>query len=256
MKSLLIFLFFFLSTFAVQATPHSNGLSLSQGISTPNRNHTTLYSKGFTKENPVGASYQNQFKATGSMDGSDSSGLGAEAGIGNGQYGMALGYYSNDCTGCESRLSGAVSAIWSDVGVGLGLQESSYTFGLLLNAQGQHRWGLVIETNNEHQGLERQSFGLGYSYVLPQFSFTLDASKQSFNSSTSYDDPVMITPGIAVRVEIVTVSIGYDLYIDDSRNLYENNVWFGIGINPTSHWQVSFYSEYVNRWMIQASYFF
>ncbi len=250
---LTVLLYFFCNSLAL-AQNHPNSLAVSQGISSPNRTTSTLYSKGFTRDNPMAVSYQTGYRLTGSLDGGDGTGLGIEGGLGDGQYGLAIGHYSNDCEGCDGNLRGSISAIWGRLGVGLGVIEDHYSLGFLLNPNGIHRLGLVAEfENNQNQ---RSGFGLGYSFMLPRFTFALDLSKQTFENDIGYEDPLLVTPGLAVRIDVISVSLSYDIYIDDPLDIYRNQVWFGIGVNPTKNWELAFYSEYINSWNLQASYFF
>ncbi len=252
-----LFLIFFSLFYSVVAFSqnHPNSLAISQGISSPSRNHTALYSNGFILENPVAASYQNGYRFTGSLDGSESSSVGVEGGLGDNQYGLALGYYSNDCDGCDANLRGSISAIWGKLGIGLGVQEDLYTLGILINPNGIHRFGIMTELV-ERNSLRSSGYGLGYSFVLPRFTFSLDMSKQNYENSNSYDNPIVMTPGLAVRIDIIAVSLSYDIFIDDPLEVYENQVWFGLGVNPYKNWELAFYSDYIDRWTLQASYFF
>ena len=94
--------------------------------------HTTIFSKGFTLENPVAASYQSGYHLTGAVDGSETTSGGMEFGVGDTQYGLALGAYSNDCEGppeCDPYIRGTLSAIWGGFGIGFGVNEEQQTFG-------------------------------------------------------------------------------------------------------------------------------
>jgi hypothetical protein len=207
----------------------TNQLAISQGISSPAVTHTTLFSNGFTKENPVALSYQSNYRLTAAIDGSDSTSFGVDMGVGDSTCGMALGVYSNGCDGCSAYVRGGLSAIWGSLGIGIGIQEDLYTFGMILNAHGIHRIGIILEFNE---------------------NFAVDAN------STISDDAILLTPGVAIRVDIFSASLSYNVYMSDNNNQYNNNLWVGINGQITSQIQLGFYGEYTDRWMIMGSYYF
>lgn len=73
----------------------TNKLAMSQGVSAPSFTNTTLFSNGFTFQNPVAASYQPGYRMTLAVDGSDTTSGGLDLGLGDSQYGLAIGTYSN-----------------------------------------------------------------------------------------------------------------------------------------------------------------
>ncbi len=240
-----------------QTSANLNQVAVSQGISSPAITNTALFSKGFTKENPVAASYQNGYRATGVADGSDTTSFGVDLGVGDTTYGMAIGAYSNSCDGCEAFVRGALSAIWGGFGFGFGVQEDLYTVGMLFNPNGMHRVGVVAEFEDPN-GINnnRNAFGVGYSFVLPQFTFSLDMSKQSLENDLLSDSAVMLTPGVAVRVDVFTVSLSYDVFLSNADRTYNEQLWVGVSARPFSNWEFTFYGEYVDRWTLMTTYFF
>ena len=236
---------------------HSNDLAISQGISSPSYTTLSLYSNGFIFENPVAASYQNSYKATLSIDGSTSTSGGLDFGVGDTQYGLGLGIYSNGCDGCDAYIRGTLSAIWGGFGLGFGVQEDLYTMGLLFNPNGLHRVGIVSELEDP-TGIDnkRGAVGLGYSYVLPSFTFSLDASKRFLEDTALDDNAVMLTPGMAVRVDIFSFSLSYDIFLNDPANNFSDQLWVGVGMRPFKDWHFIFYGEYVDRWSLVGTYTF
>ena len=238
----------------------TNRLAHGQGISAPSINSITLFSNGFTLVNPVGASYEAGYRSGISIDGADSTSFGIDAGLGDGQYGMALGAYSNSCDegeACDAFIRGAVSAIWGGFGLGFGVQEDRYTIGMMLNPNALHRFGFVVEVAEPNgPNNNRLSFGLGYSYVISQFSFSLDLSKRNMENSAVSDTALMLTPGVAVRIENFSVSLSYDQFLNDDNRSFSNEVWVGIGFRPIEELQITFYGEYVDRWTLQLIYYF
>ena len=255
--SVLFVLFFSGLCLAQQNKSQTNQLAVSQGISSPTTTHLNLFSNGFTYDNPVAASYQQGYHVTGSLDGADSTSFGLDMGIGDGQYGFAAGVYSNGCEGCESFVRGTLGAIWGGFGIGFGVQDGYYSMGMLFNPHGLHRVGFIGEFEDP-DGLNnnRSSFGLGYSYILPQFTFSMDLSKQVLENDLIEDSALLWTPGIAVRVDIFSVSLSYDVFLNDIGNRFSDQVWFGIGVKPFSNFEFKFYGEYIDRWNIQATWFF
>ena len=102
-----------------QSSASTNQLALSQGIASPAVPTVNLFSNGFTMANPVALSYQSGYRGTLAIDGSDSTSFGADVGVGDGQYGLALSAYSNGCDGCEAFVRGGLSAIWDPFAFGV-----------------------------------------------------------------------------------------------------------------------------------------
>jgi len=250
-------LFFSLPLLGQQGSANLNQVAVGQGISSPAITNTTLFSKGFTLENPVAASYQSGYRASATLDGSDTTSFGLDFGVGDTTYGFAIGAYSNSCDGCDAYVRGTLSAIWGSFGLGFGVQEDLYTIGMLFNPNGLHRVGFVAEIDQPN-GInnDRSAIGLGYSYVLPQFTFSLDLSKQSLENNTLSDDAMMMTPGIVVRVDMFSIALNYDFYFSDTGNNYADQVWVGVSAKYFSNWEFTFYGEYVDRWTLMATYTF
>lgn len=263
MGRLLFFLYFLVFStlsWAQQSSTRKNQLAISQGISSPAMSHTTLFSNGFTLENPVAVAYQSGYHFTGTFDGAETTSGGVEFGVGDTQYGLALGAYSNACeenVECDPFIRGSLSAIWGGFGVGFGVQEDLYTVGFLINANGMHRVGIVAEfEDRDGFNNRRDSVGIGYSFVMEQFTFSTDISKRDAEDPLLADDALLVTPGIAIRIDAFSVSVSYDIFMNDDRNNFSDQVWFGIGIQAFSNWEFSFYGEYNDRWTLGATYFF
>ena len=121
---LLVLIFFLPSlVMAQQTSANLNQVAVGQGISSPAITNTALFSKGFTLENPVAASYQGGYRGTLALDGSDTTSFGLDFGVGDTTYGFTLGAYSNGCDGCDAFIRGNMSAIWGGFGIGFGIQE-------------------------------------------------------------------------------------------------------------------------------------
>ncbi|MCB0377320.1 MAG: hypothetical protein KDD33_02415 [Bdellovibrionales bacterium] len=235
----------------------TNDLAISQGISSPSYTNVTTVSNGFTFDNPVGASYQKNYRATAFIDGSTSTSLGIDGGVGDSQYGLGLAYYSNSCDGCDGYIRGTMSAIWGGFGMGFGVREDVYTMGMMFNPNGLHRVGLVIEYEDPAgRGNNRTGWGLGYSYVTSSFTFSMDMSNQALEDNSLDDGSVLITPAVGVRVDIFAATLSYNFYFSDSTHQFSDGVWVGLSAKPFSKWQFTFYGEFIDRWTLMASYYF
>lgn len=259
----LIFLVVFSFLFVPQAfsANKTNLLGVGQGISSPTQTSTVNFTNGFTSENPVGVIYQDKVRATAQGDtGDDASGdaLGGEVGIGNGQFGFAVGYYSRDCNNCDANISGALGVSFSGVGVGIRVAEDIMSAGVLINTNGKHRFGLMADLNNpDGDNNNVTSFGAGYSYVEQQITFSLDASKMDMENAGVNDDAILVTPGVSLRFNMVAISLSYDLYVNKGTgSTYDNDLWLGVGFGKADDWHVAIYSDYVNEWSAAVSFFF
>ena len=231
-------------------------LAIAQGISSPSMTNLTLVSNGFTAENPVGASYQGGYRGTLEIDGNDPTNFGLEAGLGDAQYGLALSYYSNGCDNCDSLVRGSLSAIWDWFGLGFGVAENLFSIGILLYPQEVHRFGFIVHYDDPNGPSNKFiGTGFGYSYVIPSFTFSIDLSHRGAETGAIGDGAMMISPGVAVRINEVSVSISHDFFFSDNGN-YSDKFWFGIGYGDEKDWHVALYGEYTNQWSLVGSYFF
>ena len=241
----------------VLAKGSTQSLAISQGVSSPTTTSTINFSNGFTSENPVGVAYQTNFRLTAqaaSGNGSDS--FGAELGIGTGKYGFALGYYDNNCTDCS--VSGALAGVFGGVGVGLRFEEDISTVGLIFGANDTNRIGLVVgifdPTGNDNN---ITSLGLGYSYVGGEVTFSIDASKRIFEDKAITDDTSLVTPGVAVAINRISISLSYDILVNEpAGTTTTNDLWVGVGVDGGSDWNMAFYSDYVSDFAFAGSLYF
>lgn len=173
-----------LTTIALQQafaaeSKNTNLLAVGQGISSPTSTSTINYSSGYTNENSIGTIYQNGFRVGGQHDSNDDSKVkayGAEAGYGQGQWGIAIGHRKPDCDGCKGTTAAGVGVNISGVGVGFRFAEDLSAAALLFNPHGDHRVGVMAELNTAAgSGSNVTAYGLGYSYVASQLTFSIDA---------------------------------------------------------------------------------
>jgi hypothetical protein len=265
-----IFLNFLAFNFAKADNSTANLLAIGQGVSSPTSTSTINYTSGYTSENPLGVIYQNGIRLTGEYDQNGTKGYGGELGYGKGTWGVAAGYYKHDCTNCQGRGAGAIGITVGDFGLGIRFAENLYAVGLLFNPQGTHRFGIVGELNNSGgTGNTVNAFGVGYSYVAGQISFTVDASKRQFENTTSpSNNYYIVSPGLQLRADILQVSINDHIFIDGNspttsasgttttQSNPEHDFWFGVGIGTGKDWHVAVYGDYVNEIAGAVSFYF
>ncbi len=246
-----------------ESSNNSQLLGIAQGISSPSSTSSINYSNGFTFENPVGIIYQKEIWVSALYDTGESStssnttGYGAELGIGNGTYGVGVGYYKS-CDACTESVTGALGIELGDFGIGFRFRNRVYSVGFLLSPNGTHRIGLLAEFQDpEGENNNLSALGVGYSLVSSQFTLSLDASKLDFENSALSDDVILVTPGIALRFDFLAVTVSYDLYVNDEANANRNDdLWWGIGIGRGESWHVAVYNDYVNKWSVVGTLFF
>lgn len=248
-------------------TNDTNLLAIGQGISSPSSTSTVNYSSGYTSESPVGTIYQNGVRLSGQYDTNTNNdkgkntAYGAELGYGQGQWGIAGGYRKADCAKCDGDFRAALGITVADIGVGFRFAEDLYAASLLFNPQGNHRFGLMYEANSTGvKGSDIASYGAGYSYVASQVTFTVDASKRSFQNSSVKDDRIQLTPGLMLRADMFQISVNDRIVLNTDKNNPaqkedDHNIWFGIGIGKDK-WHVALYSKYVNDLAFSGSIFF
>ncbi|MBC7754045.1 MAG: hypothetical protein H7Z71_07390 [Moraxellaceae bacterium] len=277
-----MFLFIPLSTFASAGSSHgqTNLIAIGQGISSPTLTSTVNFSTGYTHESPVGVVYQNSWRLSAEYDqdnNADSNnnngktGYGAELGYGTGAAGIAAGYYTRNCTGCEGRWAGSAAAVVADIGVGLRYQKDSYTAAALFNPNGTHRVGLIAEfssdddndetNNNNGIGHSVKTYGLGYSYVGSQWTFTVDASQRNYENPTKYSIRLLLSPGLMVRADFLQLSLTDEITLNNRETSTSNvddthhELWFGVGVGDKA-WHFAGYAKYVNDMALVGSLFF
>jgi hypothetical protein len=113
-------------------------------------------------------------------------------------------------------------------------------------------------------GNKLNAFGAGYSYVASQVTFTIDASKRTYENSLVRDDTVLVTPGLMLRADILQVSVNDKITVNNTSNNTaprtttndpQHDFWFGIGIGGKT-WHIAGYGDYVNEIAFAGSLFF
>ena len=258
--SFLLITFFTWSLFAAQR----NLMAVGQGISSPSITSNLIISNGFTSENPTGIAYQNAFRFTGEFDTGDNNstndGMGVEVGIGNGEIGMALGFYQiDDCDTCDEQVYGGFGILLGDfIGFGASGQEELYNAGVIFNPKGSFRFGIMASHFNlEGDDNNFTSFGAGFSYFANSWNFTLDASKRDFENDSDSGDIIKITPGLKMNVDFIHFSVNIDNYINEPEGTAEidDDLWFGIGFGHGEPFNLNIYHDFYNEWAIVGSLF-
>lgn len=239
----------------------ANRLSVSQGISSPAITSPVNYSNGFTTDNPAVASQLSGPQVSVEYDkgddsaGNDVSGVGAELGIGNGQVGAMLGYYDRDCTNCKGRWGGILGIDAGSFSFGVGYrEEKNYSLGALIGGSGSHRIGLMADFVDVDSGQDITSYGVGYSYLGGSWVFAVDASKRDQKNAPN-NDVILVTPGLMIQADWVAVSVSYDIYTNDKNDVYEDQVWFGVGLGGDKA-HLAIYHDYVNDWALVGTFWF
>lgn len=258
------------AVYAASAANTANLIAIGQGISSPTLTSTVNFSSGYTHESPVGTVYQNSVRVTAEYDtdndqdrsGTGRVGYGAELGYGTGSAGMAALYYTRDCDSCLGRFAGSAGVLVGDIGVGLRYEKDLYTTGLLFNANGKHRIGVIAEFNNANgDGNNLKSYGAGYSYVDSQWTFTVDASKRDYEDPSAYGNRILLTPGVMVRADFLQISLNDKITLNNRENSSstaddtDHDIWFGIGLGGQT-WHLAGYGNYVNDVALALSLFF
>lgn len=197
--------------------------------------------------------------STTSSNGNNSTAMGFELGLGNKNFGVDVGYFKNNCDGCDGRFAAAAGYNSGSIAMGIGYREkSTYSLGILLNPEGQHRFGVTADlVDNTAPATDVKHFGLGYSYVGESVGFALDASKQVNSPELPSDKIIVVSPGVMLKADKFALSVSYDNYINDDTKLYESKAWVGFGFGGAStdmHFAV--YKDYGADWTVVWSFFF
>lgn len=264
MKNLILVSFLFLITHTSWARSGSEmpTLAVSQGISSPAITSPVNYSKGFTHVNSAVAASLTTGQIsleydTGDDDsGKKNSGFGAELGYGNGTAGAMAGYYDRDCNNCDGKFGGLLGIAASSFSFGVGYREDdNYSAGLLINQNGNNRFGITAEfKDGKDTEKDLKSYGVGYSYNANTWIFALDASKQDQEDNIN-NDIIQVTPGLLVNIDWLSVSVSYDMYLNDKNDIKDDKAWFGAGFR-SSKAQLAIYHDYINDWSFVGTFWF
>ncbi|MBY0386283.1 hypothetical protein K2X05_14090 [bacterium] len=259
MKTIIFCNLFLMSSFVF--AEREQRLAVGQGIAAPLAQTSVNFSNGFTYSNSAVAGKMKSAQLTLEGDfgedgsGNDQSGLGGELSLGNGQAGIGLGYYKNNCDGCDGRVGGIAGLQFSTMAIGVGFREDDqYSAGLLLNPNGSHRFGVTVDMLRSDLA-DVLSYGAGYAFHGQGFVFALDASKQETEVAGDNTDMIRITPGLEVHADKWGLSVSYDTAVNDSATPYDDNVWFGIGYRG-QNFEIMGYHDYVNEWSLAVSFLF
>jgi hypothetical protein len=202
-------------------------VAVSQGISSPAITSPVNFSHGYLFTNPaVAAEFANPYISLEGSTGDSSDTYGGELGLGNGSAGLAAGYIKNKC--CDGQF-GVIGGIGSNgLSGGVGFHEhNTYSVGMIFQPKGTHRIGLAADFQGS--GGDSTSFGAGYSYHANSLIFALDASRRSNHGNSS----VLVTPGLELSSNMVSLSVSYDVYMVGNRK-HTDQLWlFNIIIQTT-----------------------
>jgi hypothetical protein len=222
-------------------------VAVSQGISSPTITTPVNFSHGLLYSNPAGAAdFTGGYASAEATFGNNDTGVGGEVGVGNGSAGIAGGYFKDENN--KGRF-GAIGGLGTaSVSGGLGYHESgTYSVGMIFQPKGAHRFGLAADLHGAGGG--STSLGAGYSYHSNSFIFAIDGSRRSSNGASD----TMITPGLELMADIYALSVSYDVYVNGSHRLHDDQIWFGLGIGPKKvHFAV--YHDYVNDWSVALTF--
>lgn len=252
--------FLFIPPFSLASERPAHLLGVGQGISSPSVTSVINFSSGFTSESPIGLIYQDGFRITGQYEKNGSDTFGGELAYGGRGWGIGAGYRKSDCDNCEGDGVAALGvSIGNALGLGIRFEEGLYAVGMMLNPTGQHRLGLMTELNDpEGEENNISSFGVGYSYMTPQVTLTVDASKRDYENELINDDVILLSPGISIRADVLQVSVNYRMYLNEgdiSSNAFDDGAWFGVGFGDRTY-HIAVYSDYVSDLALNGSWFF
>ncbi|MCB0356968.1 MAG: hypothetical protein KDD40_08180 [Bdellovibrionales bacterium] len=243
-----------------------NLIAVGQGIVSPSVTTNLIISNGFTSENPTGIAYQNGFRISGEFDTANNNnnmtnndGMGAELGVGNGDMGLAFGYYKEDCTDCEGDVYGGFGILLGDfLGFGVSGQEELYNAGVIFNPKGSMRFGVTASLFNlDGDNNNITTFGAGVAYYGQAWSFSVDASKRAYENDTIKDDTIKITPGLKMNIEKIHFSFNIDTYNNEPEGTNtDSNAWFGLGYGHGEPFNITLYHDYTKEWTFVLSMFF
>jgi hypothetical protein len=258
MKILLVILFstlIFSGINVFASEKNENLIAVGQGISLPASTSTINYSNGDVVTNPVGVLYQSGGRLSVENDQSETGRndhLGIELGYVDEVYAGALAY-AKHCNNCDPVYSAAGAVNINNVGIGLSLKQNLIGLGAIYGIESNHRWGLMLDLDEGGTSTGKLlSYGLGYSYVQPVYSLTLDVSRRDGSRN---DKVTVVTPGVALYVVNVQLSINDKILLNKDNGVSYDSFWYGVGVDQKA-WALAVYSDYVNDYSFVLSTYF
>ncbi|MCB0414060.1 MAG: hypothetical protein KDD50_06990 [Bdellovibrionales bacterium] len=226
-------------------------LAISQGTSLPTTYSLLNFSGGWSFVNPAGVVNYNNPALSLQYDQNGNSGIGLEIGVGGSWWGVAGGYSTRNCTGCNGTARVALGFGFSSVDIGFRFENELSGVGLLFNPQGTHRWGLTAQLNDPAGSNNNIStLGFGYGYVAGSWEFALDASKRIYEDQATTENRLYVSPGVLFYISSVSLSLNYETLLNDTANqntsTENGSFWFGFNIDKNS-WNLSVYIDYQNE---------
>ena len=250
------------SAYAASSERSSNLMAIGQGISSPSSTTTVNFSSGYTSESPLGTLYQNGARITGEYDRSNggSDAIGGEIGYGGSSWGIAGGFRKPNCDNCDGTAAGALGIDIGNLGVGIRFGKELYSAAVLINPKGSNRFGIMAELNNSSSDAQVNAYGLGYSHVASNVTFTVDASTRTYADSKIDDKRILITPGLMFRADVMQLTVNDRITLNRNSNVAaqdgpDHQLWFGIGIGG-ERFHLAAYSHYFNDFSAAATLFF
>lgn len=234
-----------------------NTILLGQGISSPAVNTPVNYANGYTHQNSAvaaslhGAELTAEYQTTKDASSNTVNYYGGEFGVGNGKAGLIAGYYKQDCNGCDGAFGGIAGVNFNKLAVGLGYHEKeTYTAGFLFNPMGQNKIGLTFDMYNKDSAgntIKLSTYGAGYTFDAKNWAFAVDASKRDGdNLSQDEKDVIKVTPGLMLHAGFLSVTVDYDLHVNNKNNVAQDQFWGGVGIG-NERLQLAVYNKYMGR---------
>lgn len=256
------------NSYAAPKNVANNTIAVSQGISSPNATTPVNWASGFGYENAAAASLLSgvtvslQYETGKDSANNTNTGSGAELGFGAQNFGIVGGYYKPEYpanTQNDGTWGAKLGFNVGGIAVGLGYHDKkTYSAGLLFNATGAHRVGVIYDLHDKDGAIDQWStFGLGYTYDAKQWMFAVDASKREGDSVVD-KDIIKVTPGFLLNAtEHIAASVSYDIYLEDKNDLYKDTdkAWGGIAVHGDMA-QIAAYYNYNNDWKAAATFWF
>jgi hypothetical protein len=68
--------------------------------------------------------------------------------------------------------------------------------------------------------------------------------------------PTLLSPGVRLSLQFIQLSITYDTYLDEDEDIYDDEIWWGVGIGGGGSFHLAAYGDFYRDLSLVGSMYF